>query len=146
MCWIGTRAWWARDPLPCTRQTHPASHHAGGGSCPLPTVSRVYPRPFTMRQQATSQHELLPTSFYLSGFSFRDPGAAGRFPGLMVQCISTRQEVSSGFVSRQYTDVGGLSPMRRNHSWGLRGSDGSVRGRLHTSNGGQSLLAEAPAA
>lgn len=35
--------------------------------------------------------------------------------------------------------------MRRNHSWGLSSSDGSVRGRLHTSKGGQSLLAEAPA-
>lgn len=32
--------------------------------------------------------------------------------------------------------------MRRNHSWGLRGSDGSVRGRRHISNGAQSLLVE----
>ena len=28
--------------------------------------------------------------------------------------------------------------MRRNHSWGLRGSDGSVRGRRHVSNGAES--------
>lgn len=35
--------------------------------------------------------------------------------------------------------------MRQNRSWGLRGSDGSVRGRLHASNGGQSLLVEPPA-
>ena len=80
---------------------HPTSLHAGGRSCRLPTLSRVYPRPFGTRQQASSRHELLPTSFYLCGFSFRDPGAAGRFPGLIEPDASPpRQEVCvSGFVA-----------------------------------------------
>lgn len=80
---------------------HPTSLHAGGRSCRLPTLSRVYPRPFATRQQASSRHELLPTSFYLCGFSFRDPGAAGRFPGLIEPDASPpRQEVCvSGFVA-----------------------------------------------
>lgn len=91
--------------------SHPASHHAGGRSCHLPTISRVYPRPFTMCQQATSQHELLPTSFYLSGFSFRDPGAVGRFPGLIGSNASpTRQEVCVWICLPTGTDVEGSHP------------------------------------
>lgn len=149
LCWdfkhlIGTGDWRAWDPLPCTRWSFILPRrHPGGGRCLLPTPPCLYPRPFTTHQQATSRHELLPISFYFWGFQLKGS-------------VSSRQvhgSIRAGGISNQTGSVcldlspdryrcWRLSSMRRNHSWGLRSSDGSVRGRLHISNGGWRLLAE----
>ena len=146
MCWIGTRNWWAWDPLPCPRQTFtpPAfTQVVGAVVCPPFHVSTLDPSELVSRHLPGMNYSPLPFIFVVSALGIREQQAGSRASSSPMRLHPDRKCVCLDLSPNRYR-CRRLSLMRRNRSWGLRGSDGSVRGRLHASNRGQILLVEPP--
>lgn len=103
LCWIGTRAWWARDPLPCTRQTLtlPAiTQVVGAVICPLFHVSTLDPSQCVSRRLPSMNYSPLPFILVVSALGIREQQAGSRASSGPMH-LQPDRKCASGFVSRQ---------------------------------------------